>query len=55
MTPTLRQSLVDEKCGIVSHASVYTQGMRRLLAVFFRLLYNEFAWTYDLVSGPTTW
>ncbi|HRE28747.1 MAG TPA: methyltransferase domain-containing protein [Anaerolineales bacterium] len=24
--------------------------MRRLLAVFFRLLYNEFAWTYDLVS-----
>ncbi len=24
--------------------------MRLLLAVFFRLLYNEFAWTYDLVS-----
>ncbi|MBL8092968.1 MAG: class I SAM-dependent methyltransferase [Anaerolineales bacterium] len=24
--------------------------MRLFLAVFFRLLYNEFAWTYDLVS-----
>ncbi len=24
--------------------------MRLVLAVFFRLLYNEFAWTYDLVS-----
>ena len=35
----------------LKHASWFSRGLSGLLRLFFRLLYHEFAWTYDWVAA----